>query len=122
MASTGQQVSDTAVPGVIMRPPLLYLTCLFLGPALERVLPLSLALPEAALIRWTVGGGLILLGVAIAGAGIRNFSRASTPVPSNRPVRALVTAGIHGWSRNPIYVGMFLIYGGIATAAASAWI
>jgi protein-S-isoprenylcysteine O-methyltransferase Ste14 len=115
-------LSDTAVPGVIMRPPFLFLTCLLSGPALDRVLPLSLAFPEAALIRWTVGGGSILLGVAIAAAGIRNFSRAATPVPSNRPVQALVTAGIHGWSRNPIYVGMFLIYGGIATAAASAWI
>ena len=110
------------MPGVIARPPFLYLTCLLVGPALDRVLPLPLPLPEAALIRWTVGGGLILIGVAIAAAGIRNFSRAATPVPSNRPVRALVTAGIHGWSRNPIYVGMFLIYEGIATVAASAWI
>jgi hypothetical protein len=45
-------------------------------------------------VRWAAGGGLILLGVAIMAAGIRNFSRASTPVPSNQPVRALVTNGI----------------------------
>jgi protein-S-isoprenylcysteine O-methyltransferase Ste14 len=36
-------------------------------------------------------------------------------------VRALVTSGIHGWSRNPIYVGMSLVYGGIAIAARSPW-
>jgi protein-S-isoprenylcysteine O-methyltransferase Ste14 len=34
----------------------------------------------------------------------------------------LVTTGIHGWSRNPIYLGMFLIYGGIGVAAQSPWI
>jgi protein-S-isoprenylcysteine O-methyltransferase Ste14 len=34
----------------------------------------------------------------------------------------LVTTGIHGWSRNPIYVGMFLIYGGIGIAVRSPWI
>ena len=83
---------------------------------------MPLTLPEAALIRWTVGGGLILIGVAIVAAGVRNFSRAATPVPSNQPVRALVTTGIHGWSRNPIYVGMFLLYAGIGIAARSPWV
>jgi protein-S-isoprenylcysteine O-methyltransferase Ste14 len=70
-------------------------------------------------MQWTVGGGLILIGVAIVATGVRNFSRAATPVPSNRPVRALVTTGIHGWSRNPIYAGMFLLYAGIGLAARS---
>ena len=68
------------------------------------------------------GRGSILLGVAIMVAGARNFSRAATPVPSNKPVRALVTAGIHGWSRNPIYVGMCLVYAGIGIAARSPWV
>jgi protein-S-isoprenylcysteine O-methyltransferase Ste14 len=122
MSSTGQQASDTAVAGGFTRPPFLYLACLLLGLALDRVLPLPLVLPEAALIRWTVGGGLVLIGVAIVVAGVRNFSRAATPVPSNQPVRALVTTGIHGWSRNPIYVGMFLLYAGIGIAARGPWV
>ena len=54
--------------------------------------------------------------------GIRNFSRAATPVPTNEPTRVLVTNGIHGWTRNPIYLGMFLIYGGIGVAAQNTWI
>ncbi len=37
-------------------------------------------------------------------------------------MRVLVTGGIHGWSRNPIYIGMFLIYAGIGIAAGSPWI
>jgi protein-S-isoprenylcysteine O-methyltransferase Ste14 len=37
-------------------------------------------------------------------------------------VRALVTSGIHGWSRNPIYIGMFLLYAGIGLAARSPWV
>ena len=122
MGPAGQQATDTAVARVIARPPFLYLACLLLGPAMDRVLPLPLRFPEAPLIRWTLGGGLILIGVAIAAAGIRNFSRAATPVPSNQSVRALVTTGVHGWSRNPIYVGMFLLYAGIGVAARSPWI
>ena len=122
MGSAGQQANDTAVARGLARPPFLYLACLLLGLALDRVLPLPFILPEAALIRWTVGGGLILIGVAIVAAGVRNFSRAATPVPSNQPVRALVTTGLHGWSRNPIYVGMFLLYAGIGIAAYSPWV
>ena len=122
MSPPSQQARDTATAGVVARPPLLYLTGLLLGLALDHVLPLPLALPEAAVGRWTAGGGLILIGLAIAGAGVRNFSRAATPVPSNQPVRALVTTGIHGFSRNPIYVGMFLLYAGIGVAAGSPWI
>jgi len=110
------------VARVIARPPFLYLTCLLLGLSLDRLLPLPLILPEVALIRWAVGGALILIGVAIMAAGVRNFSRAATPVPSNLPVRALVTTGIHGWSRNPIYVGMFLVYAGIGIGARSPWV
>jgi protein-S-isoprenylcysteine O-methyltransferase Ste14 len=122
MGSAGQQADDTAVARVIARPPFLYLTCLLLGLSLDRLLPLPLILPEVALIRWAVGGGLILIGVAIVAAGVRNFFRAATPVPSNQPVRALVTTGIHGWSRNPIYVGMSLLYAGIGIGARSPWV
>jgi protein-S-isoprenylcysteine O-methyltransferase Ste14 len=122
MSSARQQLNDAATVDAIMRPPLFYLTCLLLGLALDQLVPLPLTLPEAALIRWAGGGGLMMAGLAIMTAGIRDFSRAATPVRSNQPVRALVTTGIHGWSRNPIYIGMFLIYAGIGIAARSPWV
>jgi protein-S-isoprenylcysteine O-methyltransferase Ste14 len=113
---------NLGVAGGIRRPPFLYLGCLVLGFALERVLPMPLSNPQTTSIYSIAGGTLILIGVAIMAAGARNFSRADTPVPSNQPVRALVTTGIHGWSRNPIYVGMLLLYAGIGTAARSPWV
>ena len=122
MSFANQQPGDAVTTGIITRPPLLYLACLLLGLALDRVLPLPLDLPGTALMQWMAGGGMILIGVAIFAAGVGNFSHAATPVPSTQPVRALVTAGIHGWSRNPIYVGMFLLYAGIGIAARSPWV
>jgi protein-S-isoprenylcysteine O-methyltransferase Ste14 len=105
------------------RPPVLHLAGLILGLALDHVLPLPFAIPpEASLPRWTVAGSMILIGAAIFAASVGNFRRADTPVPSTEPVRALVTTGIHGWSRNPIYVGMLLLYAGIGIAARSPWI
>lgn len=122
MGPADKKAGDSAVARGLARPPLLYLACLVLGFALDHLLPLPLPFAEVSLLRWSAGGGLIMLGVAILAAGARNFFRADTPVPSNQPVRALVTTGIHGWSRNPIYVGMFLVYAGIGLAARSAWV
>ena len=117
-----QQRADTETPGVIARPPLLFLGALLLGSVWDLLLPLPLTIPGTDLTHWIGGGALILIGLAVAIAGIRNFSRAGTPVPGNQPTRALVTTGIHGWSRNPIYLGMFLIYGGIGLAAQRPWV
>jgi protein-S-isoprenylcysteine O-methyltransferase Ste14 len=117
----GPQVNDTATAGVIARPPLLFLAGLLLGFACDRLLPLPVPRARSDWVDWTVAGSLILIGIGLAAAGIRNFSRAATPVPTNEPTRALVTTGVHGWSRNPIYVGLFLVYGGIGLAARSPW-
>ena len=114
-------VNDTGTAGVIARPPLLYVIARLLGLAADRLLPLAFAVRNAGLVHWTIAGFLIVVGLALISAGIRDFSRGGTPVPTNQPTRALVTNGIHRWSRNPIYVGMFLSYGGIGVAARSPW-
>lgn len=115
-ASDRLETKETA--GVIVRPPLLFIGALLLGLALDRVLLLPYSIGSDAPLPW-IGAAMILAGAALMAAAFRGFSRADTPVPTNRPTRALVTTGVHGWSRNPIYCGMFLIYGGIAVAAES---
>jgi protein-S-isoprenylcysteine O-methyltransferase Ste14 len=122
MDPSGRQVNETETAGVIARPPLLFLAALLLGFVWDRLLPLPFPVPGTDLVHWIIGGSLSLIGLTLAVAGIRNFSRAGTPVQGNRPTRALVTSGIHGWTRNPIYLGMFLLYGGIGIAAQSPWV
>jgi protein-S-isoprenylcysteine O-methyltransferase Ste14 len=121
MNPAGPQVNDTGTARVIGRPPLLFLAALLLGLASDRLLPWPFAVPGTDLVRWITGASMILVGLALGAVGIRNFSRAGTPVPTNEPTRVLVTTGIHRWTRNPIYLGMFLVYGGIGIAARSPW-
>ena len=118
-------MNDTGTAGVIARPPLLFLAARLLGFISDHLLPLPFPVTRIGLVHWisaVIAGSLILTGIAVFAAGIRSFSSAATPVQGIRPTRVLVTTGIHGWSRNPIYVGMFLVYVGVGLAVRSPWI
>lgn len=123
--SSGQRVNGSGTASVIARPIRLFPAALLLGFILDRLLPLPFAIPRVGLVHLisaVIAAGLILLGMALFAAGVRNFSRAATPLPTNQPARVLVTTGIYGWTRNPIYLGFFLMYVGIGIAVHSAWI
>ena len=66
--------------------------------------PTTIAFP----IRLGVAIALALVGLAIAGAGVRAVRRASTTLNPIKPetATALVTAGIYRHTRNPMYLGM----------------
>jgi protein-S-isoprenylcysteine O-methyltransferase Ste14 len=113
--------TDTGTAGVIIRPPMLFLGALVMGLIADRLIGLPFPVPATDLVNRVVGAALAVTGLALGAAGIRNFSRAGTPVRSIHPTRALVTTGVHGQTRNPIYIGMFLVYLGIGVAAQSTW-
>jgi protein-S-isoprenylcysteine O-methyltransferase Ste14 len=124
MSSISQQGGDRETARAIARPPFLFLGALLLGFVSDHLLPLPFPVSRIGPAHWisaVIAGSLILTGIGVFAAGIRNFSSAATPVQGTKPTRALVTTGIHGWSRNPIYLGMFLVYGGIGIAVRSPW-
>ena len=68
------------------------------------------------------GGLLAAIGIAIMAAALVGFRRAGTSVRPVDPTTALVTDGIFRFSRNPIYVGMSLIYAGLGLVVNGAWV
>lgn len=112
----------SATAGVIGRPILLFPAAVLAGLALDYLLRLPFPIPGSDPIRWIIGGALILVGLGLFAAGVRDFSRSATPLPTNQPARVLVTSGIYRWTRNPIYLGFFLAYGGIGIATRSPWV
>jgi protein-S-isoprenylcysteine O-methyltransferase Ste14 len=121
---TNQAKHETRdTPGVIAPPPIIFLTFLLAGFIIESVSPLPIRPAGSGPLPWWIAAGaLVGSGVLLMTAAIVNFTRASTPVPTRLPTTALVTSGVHGIMRNPIYVAMVLIYLGIAVAANSLWI
>lgn len=119
-----RQVTGPGTAGVVGRPIRLFPAAVLVGLALDRLLPVPvpIPIPQVDVVAWSVGGALILIGLALFVAAVRNFSRFSTPLPTNRPARVLVTTGIYRRTRNPVYLGFFLAYTGIGVAALSPWI
>ncbi|MDO5623834.1 MAG: isoprenylcysteine carboxylmethyltransferase family protein [Pseudomonadota bacterium] len=93
------------------------------------------ALPQAQL--WPRGASVLVLGAAlgvalalaggvIALAGVVEFRRARTTVNPLAPQKAstLVTTGVFGITRNPMYLGMWLVLAGwgVWLGNAAAWV
>ena len=108
--------------GVIAPPPLIALTAVVLGLALDWLLP---AFVLRVLLSWperiVIAVVLIAAGAALAIPAMRGFRSAGTHVEPWKPSTALVTGGIFGRLRNPMYVGLTLLLTGLSILLASDW-
>jgi protein-S-isoprenylcysteine O-methyltransferase Ste14 len=104
--------------GVIAPPPLLYGAALAAGLALDfLVLRVPTGLPAA--LRFGLATICVLAAIVLVGGALTGFRRAGTPAEPWRSSTAIVTDGVYGYTRNPMYVAMALFYGAIAVAAES---
>jgi protein-S-isoprenylcysteine O-methyltransferase Ste14 len=105
-------------PGIKVPPPLIYLLPLLLGLILHTKVRFPF-LPNSV-VRM-VGWPLIGCGALIAGWWRKTMSDAGAPVRTDRPVPRLTTGGPFGYSRNPAYLSLAMIYAGIAALRNSLW-
>jgi len=102
-------------PGVRFPPPFIYLGMLLIGLGAERFVSLrSFGLDRAFLIG--VGVLLVAAGLALGIVAIGLFRKAGTSEKPWETSSAIVTSGIYRFTRNPMYVGMALVYSGLALA------
>ena len=117
-AAGGSGAPDVA--GVIALPPLIFLGFLAAAAVLEAVVPFPV-LAAHAFPRYLAGAALAVAGFVMIGMGTRRFQAAGTNIPPNLPTTALVVDGIYRRTRNPLYLGLILIYLGLGVAAGSFW-
>lgn len=103
--------------GFHLPPPLIYAIPLAGTLLLHRWYPLVL-LPHAVAI--PVGAVLLACGL-IGIPAILRFRRAGTSPLPWRQASALVTDGPYRYTRNPMYVGLTMLYLGATALANSAW-
>jgi len=110
--------ADTAQ--VIIRPPLAWGLAVIAGLACNWLVPLPF-LPADQPAGW-LGAIVFVVALALFAWAIVAITRAGSNVPTNLPVTTIVEGGPYGFTRNPIYLGMFLGLIGLAIAFDNLWL
>ncbi len=111
-----QRPADHA--GVRIPPPLFYLGIFAVGWLVQRFFPLP-SLP--APVSWVGGASFVAAGILLSIWSIGLFRRAQTSLVPIKPSTALVVAGPYRLTRNPMYLGLLLVYVGMALWMNVLW-
>ncbi|HJT44788.1 MAG TPA: isoprenylcysteine carboxylmethyltransferase family protein [Chthoniobacterales bacterium] len=111
--------TTTEHAGVPVHPPLFFLSALLLGALIDdRVYPLMIFHNPTG--RW-IGGVLAIIGVALVATGRATMIKHGTNVNPTQPTITIVQAGPFRFTRNPLYVGLTVIYIGLSLALNTWW-
>jgi len=78
-------------------------------------------MPASVPAGW-IGGIVFVLALALFAWAITTMTRAGSNVPTNLPTTTIVETGPYRFTRNPIYLGMFLGLVGLAIAFDNLWL
>jgi protein-S-isoprenylcysteine O-methyltransferase Ste14 len=104
----------------LVRPPIALLLAFVGGLAIDWLYPLRFV-PANISVRW-VGAAVFAAGLALALWAIATFRDAGTRVETYKATSTIVESGPYRFTRNPIYVAMFVGLIGLAIGFNSLWI
>lgn len=116
-------MDDTEKDGAAVRipPPLVFLGLLIAGVLLHRyVAPAPMMLAQGIRIAAAAVGGII--GLILMGGAIGLFRRTGQDPKPWAPTPEIISTGVYGITRNPMYVGMALVQAAIGIGLGNLWI
>jgi protein-S-isoprenylcysteine O-methyltransferase Ste14 len=94
---------------------------LLLAFVLEWLFPLGFFEALPALVLYLGGALLIVIAVSVIVSARRAFARHGQPTDPGHPTREMISSGIFGFSRNPLYLGAALFVLGVSVFAGLSW-
>ncbi len=107
-------------PGVYIPPPLIYAAVFLLSLPAQRYFPMGnqFIYGITANILGTIG---IMAGLLLVIPAIYQFIRTKNTLITVKPAHSLQHSGIYRFSRNPMYLGLLLLYVGLAFLIGNWW-
>ena len=103
---------------VRIAPPVLALLHIIAAYLLAWFLPLPFIVPS--IVKY-IGFALVVIGFLLGLGAVLAFRRARTTLDPYHPVSTIVTSGVYGFSRNPIYLSFLLMVIGIPLNRGTYW-
>lgn len=101
--------------------PWVFILTYLIGFVVQLYLPIRIDSSATTIVIREVGLTVVGIGIVIAFSALGIFKkRKTTTIPFETP-STLVTAGPYRFTRNPMYVGLTLIYIGVAGARLELW-
>jgi protein-S-isoprenylcysteine O-methyltransferase Ste14 len=113
--------SSTDTAGVTILPPFIYLAGLVGGYIIQFIWHVPIAPPILDIVIRALGVVVFLTGGWFIFSALGSFRSVGTPPDPHEPTRALTFEGPYRFTRNPMYLGMALIVGGLALIGNALW-
>ena len=114
------QINTSKGPGVYIPPPLFYVLIFMASVFIQKKVPISDTLFQSKAIK-VVGIILMILALFFLVRSLRQFFLTKNTVILIKPATSLQTTGIYGVTRNPMYVGLAIVYLGITCFIGNWW-
>lgn len=109
-------------PDIVVFPPVIPLAMLAIACVLQWLVPLGWIAGLASPVRFGIGAVIALSGLVTTSAGRRALLKNGTNISPLQPAVRLVTDGVFGYTRNPLYVGVSVALCGLALILDLDWI
>jgi protein-S-isoprenylcysteine O-methyltransferase Ste14 len=114
------QINKSKGPGVYIPPPLFYVLIFIASVLIQKQIPVSDTLFHL-LITKVVGVIFLILALFFLVRSLRQFFLTKNTLILIKPATSLQTNGIYGITRNPMYVGLAIVYLGITCFIGNWW-
>lgn len=106
---------------IVAHPPVIFGIVLAVGFLVQKFYPVAIMADPGTPSKVLAGLLFVIAGVIMVSTTRLMLRKKTDPRP-DRPTTTIVTEGFFRYSRNPLYLSLMLIYGGIAIHANSLWL
>jgi protein-S-isoprenylcysteine O-methyltransferase Ste14 len=107
-------------PGVRVPPPLIYAAIFTIAILIQKRMPIDDSFLKKPPLHF-ISFFLLILAIFFISRSLFQFSRTKNTIITVKTANSLQTTGIYSKTRNPMYVGLLMVYLGLACMVGNWW-